>query len=85
VSLVKKWNTTANEIIAFKGARNFENTIKVIANFESDLEFESQSIAFYSSVHVSKEMRDASKAFDKAISDYNTELWMRHDLYNCFI
>ena len=38
-------------------------------------------MGFYSSVAVTKEMREASKNFDKAQSDFSTELWLRDDFY----
>jgi Zn-dependent oligopeptidase len=30
-------------------------------------------------------MRDASKAFDKVTSDFNTDIWMREDLYQAML
>jgi Zn-dependent oligopeptidase len=83
-SLIKKSNATINKILSIQEPRNFENTIKPIANLESDLEFNSQPIVFYSSVAVSKEMREASKEYEKELSAYNLELWMRDDLFNAF-
>ena len=74
-----------NDVVALKGIRTFENTIMPINNLEYDYEFLAVPISFYSSVAVSKEMREASKTFDKNINDFNLDLWMRDDVYNCFI
>jgi hypothetical protein len=46
-------------------------------NLIYQFEFESQPLGFYSSVAVKKETREASKAVDKSISEFNTDLWMR--------
>lgn len=81
---IKEWNATMNEIVGFKGVRNFENTVHAISNLESDMELKSVQIVFYSSVAVNKEMRVAAKEYEKAISEYNLDLWMRLDVYHCF-
>ena len=38
-------------------------------------------MGFYSSVSTVKEVRDASKEFDRRSKAYSTELWLREDLY----
>ena len=72
---------TLNQITSLKDKRTFENTVKPIADFEADVANDQAPLSFYSSVAVSKEMREAAKAIDKETSDFNTDTWMREDLY----
>jgi hypothetical protein len=30
-------------------------------------------------------MREASKLFDKTINEFNLDLWMRDDVYSCYV
>jgi Zn-dependent oligopeptidase len=49
------------------------------------MEQESVQIVFYSSVAASKELRVAAKDYEKAMSEFNLDFWMRPDVYNCFV
>lgn len=84
-TIITKTNNTLNQIINTPGPRTFDSFLRPFTNLESDLEWDSQPLAFLSSVAVSKEMREASKDLDKEISDFNTDMWMREDLYDAFV
>ena len=82
--IIKKANASVNEVVAFKGKRTFENTILAIDNIQYQLEFDSTPLVFYQSVATTKERREAAKFSDKTVGDYNTDLWMRDDVYNLY-
>lgn len=58
------------------------NTIDPLNKFESILNTKSTPIQFYVQVSPKKDVREAAKAFEKLITDYQTDLWSRDDLFD---
>lgn len=77
---MKDSTRVVEQIVNVKGKRTFANTIKVLADFESEFGRKSTQLGFYSEVSTSKEIREASKEHQKAIGDFSSELWIREDL-----
>ena len=78
---IKMANDTINALVKVDVPRTFENTIKPLAKFDHDWSTMTTSIGFYSQVSTSKEMRAASKAYEKQIGSFQTDLYMREDYY----
>jgi Zn-dependent oligopeptidase len=79
--LAQEFNATVNNLVGTKVTRTFENTMIPIDIIESDQAYRITALGFYNQVSVSKELRDAATAFEKKLSDFATDLWMREDIY----
>jgi Zn-dependent oligopeptidase len=78
---IKFANDTINAIVQTEGQRTFENTIEPLAQYDHDWDTKTTSIGFYNQVSPSKEIRDASKEYEKRIGSFQTDLEMREDFY----
>jgi Zn-dependent oligopeptidase len=58
---MKEAKETIDNMLKTKGPRTFDNTIKVLAKFESDFSRKSTILGFYSQVSTSAEIREASR------------------------
>lgn len=79
--LIKGSDERIKAIVEVKGKRTFENTVVPLSKFEYWYTGISNALGFYSSVSTVKEVRDASKEFERRTNAYNSELWLREDLY----
>lgn len=61
-----------NDLVNMKEPRTFENTIKVLAKFESDISRKSTQLGFYSQVSTSKDIREASKEHEQKFGEFQT-------------
>nr|CAB3266951.1 thimet oligopeptidase [Phallusia mammillata] len=65
-----------------KNEENFNNTVKVVADFDSSSSIQRNNIDFFQHVHPDKTLRDASTSADKKISDFEVEMSMRQDVFD---
>lgn len=77
-------NQTINKVVAVQGSRTYDNTVEPLAEFESWISSKTTPIGFYTQVSDNKEVREAAKVFQKEVGDFQTDLWMREDLYKVF-
>jgi len=78
---IKFANDTINAIVKTEGKRTFENTIEPLAKHDHEWNTMTTSIGFYNQVSTSKEIRAASKEYDKMTGSFQTDLDMREDFY----
>ena len=83
-ALIKEANQTINQLVGNPGPRTYGNTVEPLALFESWISSKTTPIGFYTQVSDNKDVREAAKQFEKEIGDFQTDLWMREDLYQAF-
>eukprot|EP01113_Clastostelium_recurvatum_P027594 TRINITY_DN3331_c0_g1_i2.p1 TRINITY_DN3331_c0_g1~~TRINITY_DN3331_c0_g1_i2.p1 ORF type:complete len:739 (-),score=223.20 TRINITY_DN3331_c0_g1_i2:14-2230(-) len=71
-----------DQVAAIKpGEHTFENTVKVIADDETDCDVLSSNVSFPGSVSTEKEIRDAAAEAETKMSSFGIEMGMRVDVF----
>ncbi|PVD23726.1 hypothetical protein C0Q70_16999 [Pomacea canaliculata] len=64
---------------------NYENVVKALADVECDYSVQRNNLDFLQQVAPDKELRDASCAADKKLSEFDVEISMRQDVFDAIV
>ena len=80
--VISRWRAAEDEVAALDGATaDYEAVCGRLARLDAELACDSSTCTFPQHMSTDKEVRDASSAADKAISEYGIESGMRKDVY----
>ncbi|XP_005108948.1 thimet oligopeptidase isoform X2 [Aplysia californica] len=84
--LMERVKTVYDSVGAVKDDQvTFDNVVKAAADCDCWYAVERNNIDFFQHVSPSKELRDASVAADKKLSEFDVELSMRQDVFDSFV